>query len=116
MTLSEFLLERITEDETGARGELEVKPGSGLVGQMWFDLMGRMLAECKAKRQLIEMHEPVAFFGNNPRTNPKPARYYCGECQEEDGVILALDEPCRTLQILAAVYAHHPDYREEWRP
>jgi hypothetical protein len=24
--------------------------------------------------------------------------------------------PCRTLRALAAVYADHPDYRDEWKP
>lgn len=55
----------------------------------------RVLAEVEAKRQIVEHHgEPH-------------------ECPEYD---VAWDSPCPTLRHLAAVYADHPDYREEWKP
>lgn len=57
----------------------------------------RVLAECEAKRQIVAAHADDHKF--------------CG-----DEVILEPGAPCDTLLTLAAVYADHPDYRDEWRP
>jgi hypothetical protein len=50
----------------------------------------RVLAECEAKRRIVEVALP-------------------GE-RDDAG------ERFRILRILATVYADHPDYRDEWRP
>lgn len=101
MTLVEFLLARITEDEAeiGAPFGRDEKAGpNGLgwaeVGAISDVLMcghARALAECQAKRRIVE----------------DCAEY---EGPETDGL------NWRTLHALAAVYADHPDYLEEWRP
>lgn len=51
----------------------------------------RVLAECEAKRQIVEM----ADFADEPGAWPVYVK---------------------VLELLASVYADHPDYREEWRP
>lgn len=96
MNITEFLLARIAEDEAEARG---------LQGEMDFGLESagdRMLAECAAKRAIIEQYEAygaaaqgvfgVAYIGARS-----------GQRVTEDA-----------LRALAAVYKDHPDYQEEW--
>jgi len=96
MTITEFLEARIGEDEARAKYVSEYGDTGGL-----FD-PARVLAECAAKRAVIEQRqtyakavaesEGIAFVG---------AR--CG--QEVIGDV---------LKLLAAVYKHHPDYQQEW--
>jgi len=50
----------------------------------------RVLAECEAKRLLLELHGP---HGRDTEALP-----------------------CRELAVLALPYADHPDYQPEWRP
>jgi hypothetical protein len=51
----------------------------------------RVLAECAAKRRIVEMHEAAVNHDE-----------MCGW-------------PCETLLALAAVYADNPEFRDEWR-
>jgi hypothetical protein len=106
--LTAFLLARISEDEAKAREAIEMRmavkyvdpsdatrPDFELVA--WPDLgvpsmlIGpeRVLAECEAKRRIVELHGPH------------------GQSDEL---------PCRELAVVAAVYSDHPDYDEAWRP
>lgn len=115
MSIVEFLLARIAEDEEIAHvasdpsevWEVEVSDahhtfaqvcavGDGAVASSVLTVDAehiarydpkRVLAECAAKRAIIEWHR------NWPVLVEAPA-----------------------LHILAAVYADHPDYREEWKP
>jgi hypothetical protein len=104
LTLAEFLLARIAEDED--RIPIVVKGG-----MLKFN---RRLAECEAKRRIIELHHAIEVRDWNPQG-------YCAECTDS-GWVEAVDGaypvgmPCRTLRLLALPYADHPDYREEWRP
>lgn len=151
MTLTEFLLARIAEDEAVAReaapghwsysgGDsvgawtlydsqwsiasmtvyeedvrrtnqpLSNKPGSTGPAYVDPDANGRhiarhdparVLAECKAKRYIVDIHSGWHA------------------CPDEDAVEdddATEPAPCLTLRILAAVHADHPDYRREWRP
>lgn len=102
--LVDFLLARIAEDEDGARGELSTTAQSAL-GVQWLDLMRRVLAECEAKRRIVEDH-PRCDVHDRPGD-------LCDACETcGDGSIW----PCPTLLHLTAVYADHPDFQEEWRP
>lgn len=111
MTLAEFLLARIAEDEAVARRGYGIRDGLATVD---FDEYGdvlvigteRVLAECEAKRRIVELHDSFygvcqACIGSPPRVGDvvKPALW-----------------PCTTLRLLALPFADHPDYREEWRP
>ena len=101
MTLTEFLLARIAEDEREATACLDqYMRGDGGTKSRWV----RQLAECEAKRRIVERHRG---FGFDEEWAPEG---YCGECEG------TLSSPCATLRLLALPYADHPDYREEWRP
>ena len=89
MTLTEFLLARIAEDATRAR------ESTGFIGRTVASV--RMLAECEAKRLLVEAH------GSN---DPK----WEGDCPH-----CGVHGPCYTIRLVALPYADHPDYRDEWR-
>ena len=109
MTLTEFLLARIAEDEAAARvagawlrapdghnddvlwsvadGQAEPFLAQYAVGRHFDHIAhhdpARVLAECEAKRQLIERVGNPNWAGFN---------------------------------ILALPYADHPDYQQEWKP
>jgi len=105
MNISEFLEARIAEDERHA--------GSGwarLGYSRWeTDNYGRdflapsaVLAECKAKRAIIDMHET-----------------YSSAAHESVGIAWVgarggQQVTSDILRTLAAVYADHPDYQREW--
>lgn len=112
MTLTEFLLARIAEDEAAVASALEVSGEPAASGHEWtpnYDAAhgvfeseivtstGRAQGECEAKRHILQLH------GNdwNPRGK-------CATCDEVG--------PCDTLRSLAVPYADHPDYDEAWRP
>ncbi len=87
-TLAGFLLARVAEDETYVRHLRQSVSGishqeSGPMGA------ARVLAECEAKRQIVEM-----WWHSRPH---------------DDGWYQA-------LQNIALPYASHVDYRPEWRP
>ena len=140
-TLTDFLLARIAEDEAAAReaqewtyqqeaewwaeGEWWLEgvcmstigsghTGSHIVGYSYSDQTAehiarhdpaRVLAECEAKRRIAEEHvNEGALDGLS----------YCGTCEDRRKHDAA-NWPCVTIRALAAVYADHPDYREEWR-
>jgi hypothetical protein len=103
LTLTEFLLARIAEDEADA--EDAKRQGISYLGDPLQDWMvevyaPRMLAECEAKRRIVERFEDL--IGDRPPVSPL----------DEDGWVLVAWE---TLYDLASMYADHPDYRDEWR-
>lgn len=112
MTIVEFLLARIAEDErcqycrhpitrhvgrwcrvpTGAI----TADGRGLICCCaGADSLDRALAECAAKRAIVERNAPYDDIQVRRQT-----RTLAGD----------------TLRQLAAIYADHPDYRQEWKP
>ena len=80
----------------------------------------RILAECAAKRAIIEIHHPHDHGGTHGDA------VFCDECQWDHGddspridnqpVENFGANPCRTLLALAAVYKEHPDYDPAWSP
>jgi hypothetical protein len=92
--LIEFLMARIAEDEEWARlsaGPLYSDAEPGTPGYS-----GRVLAECEAKRNLLNWHR----------------QYDTDEAGEPHG----REDQCPTWRLLASPYADHPDYRSEWKP
>jgi hypothetical protein len=104
MTLTDFLLARIAEDEVDVeRGMMRVSgPGSP----------ARVRADCEAKRQIVELH--------GAKRVRRAAETLSGEPEFiEDCRICGhfpAQYPCVTLRMLALPFADHPDYREEWKP
>lgn len=71
----------------------------------------RVLAECEAKRRIVEMHRADGA----PVVDLLGMEYeFCWTCSDSGPDAQAW--PCDTIKALAAVYADHPDYRDEWRP
>lgn len=87
MDLTEFLLARIAEDQRWAEDYYPPPP-------MW--ISGRLLAECEAKRRIVELHGSV------------------DPCDAHDASFRTV--PCDTIRALALPYADHPDYDPTWRP
>ena len=99
LTLTEFLLERITEDEAESRVQTWGQP---VPRDCWEP--ERVRAECEAKRQLVAGFAEREHVGHPADVT---ADYY------HQGLTSAHD---RTMRVLAAVYADHPDYLNDWRP
>jgi hypothetical protein len=101
MTLTEFLLARIAEDEADIRAiEYDRTVAAIAPGMFSVDHPLRLLAECEAKRRIVERLSPLLdpFSHSADRA-----------CTAE--VDLAWD----VLASLALPYADHPDMRPEWR-
>lgn len=133
MTLTDFLLARIAEDEAVAK-VVHSDPTRQRDPEAWFcgdqqSHVGlspaRVLAECEAKRRLVEMHEANdGGIHDRGRWDADAGamvacRYwFCCICDydRDYGYVGGPDEGCETLRTLALPYADHADYREAWRP
>lgn len=115
MTLTDFLLARIAEDEE--RAEFVRRQNEGPWNRplepwklSWhdeYDLLciepSRALAECEAKRAIIDRCERDMVAD--------------GESVSGYDIVAHTDALARdTLEFLALPYADHPDYDEAWRP
>lgn len=113
--LTDFLLARIKEDETLARDadiylrslhKHDRSPGLTIQGnRVWST--DRALAECAAKRRIVEQHASVHEC--------EGLTLLC-DVDTEDWQVTGYEGPCYTLRALAGVYSDHPDCRQEWRP
>jgi hypothetical protein len=93
--------------------------GCSLTMEQWNALMpdlgpspdgARVLAECEAKRRILELAQLdglTMYERVQAEVDPVDAEDFAG------GAEWAL---IHTLRALALPYAHHPHYREEWRP
>ena len=121
MTIVDFLLARIAEDEAAVersrRHNAEEVYANDNYGCLLVDPM-RVLAECQAKRAIVALHKPTTLedlWGAARADIAK--RLVCEYDSSPDSHLGDTTEwPCTTLRHLAAVYADHPDYRQEWRP
>jgi hypothetical protein len=108
LTITEFLLARITEDEAVARTATDDRFSWASVDYNSSECEthgtrhdpARILAECAAKRAIIHAHQILIYDG---------IRGEVAECIRE-----CPGSPCETLQALATVYATHEDYHPEW--
>lgn len=127
--LTAWLLEQITEDERVARAAKDNTAGEWAwraqdAPVVLYDYSGkrtmgegahiaawdpaRVLAECDAKRRIIEVHHAREATGFD-RDGEEHSAMVCDACSMED-------DPCPTARLLALPYADRPGYREEWRP
>jgi hypothetical protein len=130
MTLTEFLLARIAEDETVARAagaSTDGEPSTLRTSLKEACRTGgdphgprgtvettptRVLAECEAKRRIVQMSTDLdascKFDG------PPSPDWMTGDTPDGWGAAMGTVEQALTL--LALPYADHPDYDETWRP
>jgi hypothetical protein len=104
LTLAEFLLARYADEEAVARdaeGWFQstdwTSSRAAEHGELWDP--ARVLAECEAKREIVEAwrHESRGRDGIPARTPVAGALLW-------------------VMKQLAQPYSDHPDYRQEWRP
>lgn len=120
MTITEFLLARIAEDEdlvTPASPREDRVGGNGIdwaeVGAIREVLMvseSRVRAECAAKRRIVGEHRTRAAAYTGMTVESYPCCDVCSAGGEYPGVY-----PCATLCALASVYADHPDFDPAWK-
>lgn len=136
MTLIEFLNARYDEDEAAARAVVDaggesdwkahpiaeldgrraltggsfifavmdpVPEGHACAGHAARHNPARVLREIAAKRAVLDLHTWTASLDG------------CWSCSGDHGAD-PTPAPCGTLRHMAAVYADHPDYRQEWAP
>lgn len=122
-TLTEFLLERIDEDESLAQAAIDAHR----IDHTWDHLAGpdgalfarwnpwRVLSACVAKRLIIAAHRDIGA-GIDGRADSGQAlkAHVCSTCGQFDQY--AIEWPCYTLRLLALDWVDHPSYRREWRP
>ena len=128
MELVEFLLARIAEDEAEIGPILGPDESAGPNGIGWAEvgaisdvLMSshrRALAECEAKRRIVERCRPqyVVLYRESERPLASAFDQSTVKTEGHSGPIWPFEGAESILRDLAAVYADHPDYREEWRP
>jgi hypothetical protein len=92
VTLTEFLLARITETEADFRDKFDTAPPEPDAP----DWLRWGLAECEAKRRIVESCQRL-------------------EEQSLDGAWWLVEQDS-ILSALALPHADHPDFREEWKP
>lgn len=111
LTLTQFILERIAEDEAECAEMVRLYPGD-VQGTFWYgngddiDIrvgVARGIATCKAHRAIVEHHAPLPFADD-------PTKHYCRICDESIGGWF----PCDTLRDLASIYADHPAFDSRW--
>lgn len=70
----------------------------------------RVLAECAAKRRIVELHRDQNPRGHGcPEIESDGSVYHDGWCRSGTG-------GCATLRLLALTYADREGYDERWRP
>jgi hypothetical protein len=76
----------------------------------------RVLLECEARRERLELHKPVAIeFCDLERQHPSEheTRLACSACGMP--AEYPVWWPCDTIRTDLAVYADHPDFQPDWR-
>jgi hypothetical protein len=135
VTLTEFLLARIAEDEADARaadssrwlaedkgvtfewraddfhdGEAQARLTADTKANMWHIsnwAPARVLAECRAKRLLLaDLETFTKLRDDDAESTPLPQALTLA------GIVTGLEHAALRL---ALPYADHPDYRQEWK-
>jgi len=104
MTLTEFLLARIAEDEQRAHYALTYGDSGALeYGGQWYGAIkhaerwepARVLAECDVKTEIVGLYEDSQ----------------AADMSADSWALMKM-----VLGALAVPYADHPDYLQEWKP
>jgi hypothetical protein len=134
MTITEFLLARIAEDETNAKAAIAWVAGGPTPYFGWYGAPGdevskrfggakghivrhspnRVLAECAAKRAIVgfyEYHRSNRDARRSPRARAAEDEKASQDRRTQEARTRVADDAIRAL---AAVYVDHPDYRQDW--
>jgi len=101
--ITDFLRTRYVEDAAAIRANWH---GKGITSERYHGTPidpVRLLADLDAKQQILKAHERL------------PEGAFCIACDAPTG-IPGEPDGCATVRLLAAMYASHPEYRDEWRP
>lgn len=118
LTLTDFLLARIAEDEeagtAGEQWDLSIGGQHDVAVQFWDygeTHIGyrRFLAECEAKRRIVNMMDNLLQSFSAQNGGPGRGLWHDVNRREQH-------HANEVLANLALPYAEHPDFREEWRP
>jgi hypothetical protein len=98
MDVTEFLRDRLAEDEKALRRDEEPARRDD-------EVLRRRRAELRAKRAIVDLHQGLSdIWGFHGCLT-------CGNVADTtDGY------PCPTIRELAAIYDDHPSYDQAWRP
>lgn len=110
VTLAVFVLARVAEDESHMRYMAAHAASRRTIGEIALahTHSSRVLAECEAKRRIVGALDDAAAATRTVGSDPTAP----GDWQEWGNYHAWLD----AAKIIAAPYADHPDYRDEWRP
>lgn len=110
MNLTEFLIQRIDQDERDARKLTDTDHRPVLSLAVTVNHPQRLLSESAMKRQIVELHSPYHVTTKNDGLNWDYRG--CSECSDPEDWEPGRGDwwPCLTLQLLAMPYADHPDY------
>jgi hypothetical protein len=116
MTLTDFLLARIAEDEAATVGKdmygVALGPVESADGYAECSISAaRVLAECEAKRRIMDLHQDYGCTAAGTEGHETCGeREWCYTCGEGSS------HPCDTLTALALPYRDHSDFRDFWLP
>src|SRR5258707_5055194 len=122
MDLATFLEARIADDEAAARTVHDVAKCDAMLYEEDMAAYAartpvcdcgypaRVLREAGAKRKILAYHAPE-FTDYRDGDGIERGTYECTECDPGGSPD---NWPCRTMRALAAVYADHKDYQQEW--
>lgn len=133
MTITEFILARVAEKEDAARNpDVAYQPHLGACSYDLIEfgmdecvcrLPARVLAECEAKREIVErLAQAERLCEANAKEHAKASLGGLASQQQITAFrthgweLRGRREALRyVVGVLAAVWADHADYREEWR-
>jgi Family of unknown function (DUF6221) len=117
VTLTEFLLARIAEDEEQARTSEPFRLGVWRIGgRVERTIRDHVLAECDAKRRIVEQYadylSTVKAY-RSPRWSDAMNEQDKENARQAEARHRVAEDVAR---LIALPYADHPDYRQEWKP
>jgi hypothetical protein len=115
MTLTEFLLARVAEDEALTVGkynegaEMELGPDDGYASLCISS--ARVIAECESRRRIIQEHSGIFnWFDSVEHTE-----HECTRMGADGNAMRYCGAECGTLMALAMPYTDHPDCQQRWK-
>ena len=107
MRIDEFIMARVAEDERAAEHGRRHNDVGTYANDNYGCLLvdpARVLAECEAKRRVVELHQQEPRYVEvQTMSEAEPREVYAGTYIPTE------------LRLIAAVYADHPDFDPAWR-